>query len=42
MTKGLTRSLRTLVQKCAAAEPVFAKTLLSEGVNVLLTGEMDV
>lgn len=42
MTKGLTRSFRTLVQKCAAAEPVSAEALLSEGVNALLTGEMDV
>ncbi len=42
MTKGLTRSFRTLVQKCAAAEPAFAEALLCEGVNALLTGEVDV
>lgn len=42
MTKGLTRSFRKLVQKCAAAEPAFAEALVSEGVNALLTGEVDV
>lgn len=42
MTKDLTRSFRTLVQKCAASEPIFAEALLSEGINALLAGEVDV
>jgi hypothetical protein len=38
---ALTRSFRKLVQKHVAQDPAFAETLLREGIDLMLAGEVD-
>lgn len=38
--QALTQSFRELVQERLAADPVFAAALLSEGIDLLLAGEL--
>lgn len=39
---ALTRSFKDLVQKRASSDPTFGEALLREGVDALLTGELDI
>jgi DNA-binding phage protein len=38
---ALTRSFKELVQKRVAADPAFGQALLREGINTMLTGDVD-
>ena len=38
---ALTKSFKELVQKRAAADPAFADNLLREGVDIMLSGDVD-
>ena len=41
MRFGMTRSLKDLAQDRVAANPAFGEALLREGVDALLTGDVD-
>jgi hypothetical protein len=38
---ALTRSFKELVQRNVAADPAFGEALLREGINTMLTGDVD-
>jgi hypothetical protein len=38
---GMTKSFRELVQRRAAAEPAYAEGLLREGIDAMLSGDVD-
>ena len=41
MRFGMTRSYKDLVQDRVAADPAFGEALLREGIDALLTGDVD-
>ena len=38
---GVTKSFKELVQRRAAAEPAYAEALLREGIDAMLSGDVD-
>jgi len=41
VTMALTRSFKELVQRNVAADPAFGEALLREGIDTMLTGDVD-